>query len=449
MKCTDNDDRCMSLSPRKVKKSSPFESTTRAQFQSYSYPIVQYSRNDFPIRSFEIDWNQNLSSLFVFTKTKYQTKTVFRKFCSKSSNLNDDDGGGDHDDLNENDVVSTRVCWNCNKQLLIDRSTNGCEQQSPPSSSSSSLPLSSRQVNGIGPEKSAKNSYGMRSLDSIGNSSTIVIICPNCKRIQPLPSDIDYFTLFNLKGNLSSTSSPISSSYRYNDYYYDNKNGHKDQEESTDQKPHRFVESDESLGKDQHQQQPQREQNHSLQPFSLQYRIDLDQLRKEFIRLQQNFHPDMNINRSNIEIEYSRNNAALINEAYQTLRDPYRRAVYMLDTYYHIKINTENFDRDEDQVLDEINTNDKFGFADLGDAYSEPELLLEIMELNEEIEMAANNEESLRLLGEQVEETIAEIIEQLADRFQQSNMTDARRLTIKFSYYRTIASKLKSQNQSK
>ncbi|KPM07717.1 hypothetical protein QR98_0062160 [Sarcoptes scabiei] len=68
-----------------------------------------------------------------------------------------------------------------------------------------------------------------------------------------------------------------------------------------------------------------------------------------------------------IEIEYSRNNAALINEAYQTLRDPYRRAVYMLDTYYHIKINTENSDRDGDQVLDEINTNDRFGFADLGD----------------------------------------------------------------------------------
>lgn len=203
---------------------------------------------------------------------------------------------------NEIKSKKKKKSWNCNKQLLIDRSTNGCEQQSPPSSSSSSLPLSSRQVNGIGPEKSAKNSYGMRSLDSIGNSSTIVIICPNCKRIQPLPSDIDYFTLFNLKGNLSSTSSPISSSYRYNEYDYDNKNGHKDQEESTDQKPHRFVESDESLGKDQHQQQPQREQNHSLQPFSLQYRIDLDQLRKEFIRLQQYSHPDMNINRSNVGI---------------------------------------------------------------------------------------------------------------------------------------------------
>lgn len=77
---------------------------------------------------------------------------------------------------------------------------------------------------------------------------------------------------------------------------------------------------------------------------------------------------------------------------------------------------------------------------------TEPELLLELMELNEEIELAANDQDSLRMLMENVEETIGNIVERLKLSFEERNGGESRKLTIQYSYYNSVLAKLKSQS---
>ena len=54
--------------------------------------------------------------------------------------------------------------------------------------------------------------------------------------------------------------------------------------------------------------------------------IDLEELRKKFIALQLNHHPDLKSD----DIESS----AFINESYNTLKDPYKRYSYLLELIY-------------------------------------------------------------------------------------------------------------------
>jgi molecular chaperone HscB len=59
--------------------------------------------------------------------------------------------------------------------------------------------------------------------------------------------------------------------------------------------------------------------------------IDLHQLETKFYELSRAFHPDFYQNKSETEQAISLGNAALLNTAYRTLRDPIRRAEYLLD----------------------------------------------------------------------------------------------------------------------
>ncbi|OTF69865.1 hypothetical protein BLA29_008325, partial [Euroglyphus maynei] len=152
------------------------------------------------------------------------------------------------------------------------------------------------------------------------------------------------------------------------------------------------------------------------------YDIDLDYLRKNYLSLQQNIHPDMNINRSNIENEFSSKNSSIINDGYKILRDPYQRAIYMLHSVFNI-------------IIDEANVD------------SEPELLLEIMELNEEIEMAINdNDYSKQMIMEKLEENIEKLKKNLTIAFNELNGDEARKLTVRYSYYKNALAKLKSSS---
>ncbi|MBA5866665.1 MAG: Fe-S protein assembly co-chaperone HscB [Nitrospira sp. CR1.3] len=59
--------------------------------------------------------------------------------------------------------------------------------------------------------------------------------------------------------------------------------------------------------------------------------IDLPQLEAKFYELSRAFHPDFYQNKSEAEQAISLNNAATLNTAYRTLRDPIQRAEYLLD----------------------------------------------------------------------------------------------------------------------
>lgn len=58
--------------------------------------------------------------------------------------------------------------------------------------------------------------------------------------------------------------------------------------------------------------------------------IDPDQLESTFYQLSRTFHPDYYSNRDPLEQEISLSNAALLNTAYRTLKDPIHRAEYLI-----------------------------------------------------------------------------------------------------------------------
>jgi len=59
--------------------------------------------------------------------------------------------------------------------------------------------------------------------------------------------------------------------------------------------------------------------------------IDPAKLETKFYELSRVFHPDFYQNKSETEQAISLNNAAMLNTAYRTLRDPIQRAEYLLD----------------------------------------------------------------------------------------------------------------------
>jgi molecular chaperone HscB len=59
--------------------------------------------------------------------------------------------------------------------------------------------------------------------------------------------------------------------------------------------------------------------------------IDQNQLEAKFYELSRAFHPDFYQNKSETEQAISLDNAATLNTAYRTLRDPIQRAEYLLD----------------------------------------------------------------------------------------------------------------------
>lgn len=79
-----------------------------------------------------------------------------------------------------------------------------------------------------------------------------------------------------------------------------------------------------------------------------------------------------------------------------------------------------------------------------GNIETEPELLLEIMELNEDIELA-NDKTILMDVSGRIEEIIDDIMKQLKTAFVEENVTEARRLVVRYAYYNSSLDKLRGQ----
>lgn len=90
------------------------------------------------------------------------------------------------------------------------------------------------------------------------------------------------------------------------------------------------------------------------------YHIDLKQLEQLYYQLSRQFHPDFFFNASESERQYSMERSSLLNDAYRTLRDPLKRANYLLEIYG-------------------LKTSER-------KAKTPPDLLSEIFELNEQLE---------------------------------------------------------------
>jgi molecular chaperone HscB len=164
------------------------------------------------------------------------------------------------------------------------------------------------------------------------------------------------------------------------------------------------------------------------------FSIELPKLRREFLQLQARAHPDRHHGAAKARAEAA---SAAINEAYRTLEDPLRRAVYVLG------LRGVDVD-DESSKLGGAPgaSGDEAGF---GGAGGDMELLMEVMDAREAVE-EAQSEEEIAALGEENEERIAGSIRVLEEAFAASDWARARRETVRLRYWRNIGESLREWN---
>lgn len=107
--------------------------------------------------------------------------------------------------------------------------------------------------------------------------------------------------------------------------------------------------------------------------------------------------------------------SALLNRAYNTLQKPLSRAVYLLS-------------------LHNIDISEKDGF-------SEPEFLMEIMEVNEQISSAKQSSD-VEAVERSNDAKIAECVKEISNLFKKELLTDVKKITIKLRYYTTIQERI-------
>ncbi|HYL38990.1 MAG TPA: Fe-S protein assembly co-chaperone HscB [Bryobacteraceae bacterium] len=153
----------------------------------------------------------------------------------------------------------------------------------------------------------------------------------------------------------------------------------------------------------------------SLQPpptdyyplLGLERKLNLDpsQLQKRFYELSRLLHPDRFMRKPERERQYSLDASSILNDAYRTLKDPVKRAQYLLGQ--------EGFDIGEQRSKD-----------------VPPELLEEVFELNMALEEMRGGDDSVRPQLEQAEKNfsnmLADVDRQLESLFGQYDASAAR-----------------------
>jgi molecular chaperone HscB len=117
-----------------------------------------------------------------------------------------------------------------------------------------------------------------------------------------------------------------------------------------------------------------------------QLNLDLDDLQRRFYDLSRLLHPDRFMRKPEIERQYSLDAASVLNDAYRTLRDPVKRALYVLK---------------------------KHGY-EIGEQKSKdvpPELLEEVFELNMALEELRAGDDSARPQLETAEQNFTSMLQ--------------------------------------
>ncbi|WP_343188215.1 Fe-S protein assembly co-chaperone HscB [Buchnera aphidicola (Ceratoglyphina bambusae)] len=73
------------------------------------------------------------------------------------------------------------------------------------------------------------------------------------------------------------------------------------------------------------------------------FKLDKKKLSKKFYKLQKKFHPDMNIKKTKEEIKNNLKKSILINNAYNILKNSYKRAKYIIEINYSKKHEKKNY----------------------------------------------------------------------------------------------------------
>ena len=128
--------------------------------------------------------------------------------------------------------------------------------------------------------------------------------------------------------------------------------------------------------------------------------VDLELLDRNYRELQRSVHPDRFVNASDQQRRLSMQQATLINEGYQALKDPLKRGRYLL------QLDGREFD-------DERNTTSDTAF------------LMEQMELREALADVRGSEDAFQALGQIMDRIAADIDRLVGDLQDQFSKADA------------------------
>jgi molecular chaperone HscB len=139
--------------------------------------------------------------------------------------------------------------------------------------------------------------------------------------------------------------------------------------------------------------------------------VDLDVVEKRYLGFQRAVHPDRFASKPARERAFAESQAVALNEAYETLKDPLRRAAYLL-SLHGIDASVS-----KDQTV------------------RDPELLLEAMEAREALTEAGSIEQVEKLQAKSGAHAIA-VLADLSKAFADGELEAANRLTTRLKYLR-------------
>jgi molecular chaperone HscB len=148
--------------------------------------------------------------------------------------------------------------------------------------------------------------------------------------------------------------------------------------------------------------------------FPVDYAVDTALLDRRYFERQRLLHPDRFVTRAPRERALSQQQATAINGAYETLKDPLRRADYLLQLAH---------DR---------------GNPDGCNVVNDPELLTEAMEMREALAEASSPDE-IGSLERRAAADVELCMNELADAFAGGDLDAASRLATRLKYLRKLA----------
>ncbi|MCP5372490.1 MAG: Fe-S protein assembly co-chaperone HscB [Hyphomicrobiales bacterium] len=148
--------------------------------------------------------------------------------------------------------------------------------------------------------------------------------------------------------------------------------------------------------------------------------VDVAALERRYFDLQRQLHPDRFATRTARERLLSQQQATSLNEAFETLKDPLRRADYLV----HLK---------------------GAGVLPEGcDAVNDPVILMEAMELREALAEAEASHE-VDAIARRTREDIDECIAELSRAFDAEDLEGACRLTTRLKYLRKLGDEIRAR----
>ncbi len=155
--------------------------------------------------------------------------------------------------------------------------------------------------------------------------------------------------------------------------------------------------------------------NH-FQRFNLptSFQINLSELESKYLKLQQQFHPDIAVDQTKAEI-----NSILINQSYQILKTPLKRAIYLLQL--------QNINIDSEECI----------------IKPSQENLVLVMEIREEILENKNDQIKIDQVKQRIKKLISEELPKIADLLIGEKYQEAAQKLIKLKYLDKIIFDLK------